>query len=176
MELFAKPRILPAATTVFVVLGLGWVGLCWRLAAAGEAPSATGPVPVAAEDWYRLQALWVLPVLTLCWGVLGGVGHALARRWGGQGSVKDSFGALGLGWAGSLGLLLVVPDLLIYELFGMDGLRLSAVVILPLAAVGAWINCLILLGTMHQLPPRRAALAALGALLAATLVGAPFLR
>jgi len=141
-----------------------WSSLCAGLHSAGHSP--TGPTPL--DNWYGIQAFLVWAIVPLQ-GLL--VGRLAAWRSG-----ADAAGR----WAGTLGfssavLFLVATDVLAWALVGFNQLgsvlRFTAPGALGIGlAIGAW--------QLHRHGPTwlRSLAAMLLGLLAAGLVGGPFLR
>jgi hypothetical protein len=158
-----------------LVGGLCWAGLCLLLAAGGHAPSRVF-LPIPREHYYLWQAAFVTPLLFLLWWVASRISHAAARGLGGVGSQKDSAQALALALAVPIVVGLVMPDLVVYLVFGFPALArlipwtapLSALVTIALAA---WA-----LARSHRLATGRALAAALAGVLVQALLGAPALR
>ena len=157
--------------------GLGWALLSWRLAAGGEVPgSLRGAVGVAPEAWYRAQAAWVGPLVLALWGVMSLAAEALARRATETPGLAVTAGAVGLGWAGPLQSLLVFPELVIYEVWGMDALGAALPVVGLLTVLGCWLGTSLALTLVRGLPAGRARLVAALVLLLGAVLGSPFLR
>jgi hypothetical protein len=89
-------RALFAAGGLYALISIG-------LAAAGALPSAPPLLALAPENYYLLQAIFLLPVLFLAWLAAGGTAYLLSRR--GQGSFESLLAAL----APALALPLLVP-------------------------------------------------------------------
>ena len=170
-------RLLAASTGLVVLTGLGWAILSWRMAAGGELPgSLKGAIPVAPEDWFRLQALWVVPVLLGVWLLMGALATALSTRAGGEAPFAATLGAVGLGWAGPLQTFQILPELVIYEVWGVDSLRAAMPVLAMLTLAGCWFGTSMALTLVQGLIPGRARLVAVVVLLVGALAGGPFLR
>lgn len=157
--------------------GLGWALLSWRLAEGGEQPgSLRGAVGVAPEVWYRAQAAWVGPLVLVLWGLMSLVAEALARKVSGERALAVTAGAVGLGWAGPLQSLLVFPELVIYEVWGMEALGAALPVVALLTAGGTFLGTSLSLTMVRGLPASRARLVAALVLVLGALLGSPFLR
>jgi hypothetical protein len=159
-----------------LLVGGVWALFSAALAFGGEAPSVT-LVPIPKAHYYAAQALFAVPLFWLLWGVLTQVAHRLATAFGG--SVDGRSGAaamLGHAYAAPMIALFLVPDILVYGVFGHAGLArfmkfyapLGPLVALALGSAG--------LARAYGLGRGRAFVTALCAFLAQALVGAPLLR
>jgi hypothetical protein len=158
-----------------VVAGLSWALLCLLLAAGGHAPSRVF-LPIPRERYYLWQAGFVTPHL-LCLGwIASRVSHAAARGLGGVGTQKDSAQALALALSVPIVLGLVVPDLVVYLVFGFSALARLIPWTAPLSALATIALAAWALGRAHRLATGRALVAALAGVLVQALLGAPALR
>lgn len=151
-----------------------WAAFTRELYEAGHAPSRM-LLPVARGEYYRLQSLFVVPVLLVLWGALTLVAH---RFTGGraQGSLRELAGPLGLAYGLPLLLSFLLPEWIAYGAFGIDGLRQIVRFTAPITgvltcALVAWV-----LRSVRGISWRRAALGAFVAVVAQAVLGAPFLR
>ncbi len=101
--LAAEPRGLRSGVRVLLAAGALYALISLGLAAAGAIPSVPPLLALASENYYLLQALFVLPALLLAWLAAGGTACLLSRR--GQGSYESLLAAL----APALALPLLVP-------------------------------------------------------------------
>lgn len=101
--LAAEPRGLRSGARAVLVAGGLYALISIGLAAAGALPAAPPLLDLASENYYLLQALFVLPVLLLAWLAAGGTAYLLSR--GGQGSYESLLAAM----APALALPLLVP-------------------------------------------------------------------
>lgn len=101
--LAAEPRGLRSGARVLLAAGALYALISISLAAAGALPAAPPLLALAPENYYLLQALFILPVLFLAWLAAGGTAYLLSRR--GQGSYESLLAAL----APALALPLLLP-------------------------------------------------------------------
>lgn len=97
--------------TSVLVLGLCWAGLYASLATGGHAPSFTRGLPVPAADYYRVAALYVVPLVCLVAWLFARVAQSVA---GVTGAREDLMRA----YARPTVVLFITPDLLTYAAFG----------------------------------------------------------
>lgn len=152
--------------------GLAWSALCVWLAIDGHAPSVT-LVPIPRDAYYAAQAAFVIPVLLGQWLVLSAVARRIARS---AESFRDTARRLAPAFAYPVLVFLVVPDAVVYLLWGFDALSQAVRVTAPLLALGTWAAVTAALHRGGGIPLGRSILAALVGLLAQAALGAPFLR
>ena len=113
------------------VLGMLWGLLCLLLWSSHRAPHAV-LLPIAPENYYLLQGLFMLPILTGLWWVFSEITHRLA----GGGLESPVRTALGFAYAAPMSLH-VSAELLAHLLLP-DRLALVAAITLPLASLAVW--------------------------------------
>lgn len=101
--LAAEPRGLRSGARALLAIGALYAMISLGLAAAGALPAVPPLLALASENYYILQALFILPVLLLSWLAAGGTAYLLSRR--GQGSYESLLAAL----APALALPLLLP-------------------------------------------------------------------
>lgn len=170
----ALPRHLLQGAVCVVGSGVFWAAFARELHQAGHAPSRV-LLPVAQEEYYRLQSFFVVPVLLVLWGVLALVAHRLT---GGrnQGSLGELAGLLGFAYGLPLLLSFLLPEWIAYGVFGVDGLRQVVRFTAPITGLVTCTLVAWVLRSVRDVSWRRAAGAALAAVLAQAALGAPFLR
>ena len=154
--------------------GIGWGALSLLLWSSGRAARFV-LLPLDGHDFYLVQGVLMLPLLTVLWWVMASVSFALAKRLGGEGQRDGVFAALGFAYALPLGLH-VGAEMTAYLLFGFEALGKVARVSMPLAALWVWVLCAGALRVQLGLTTSRAVLASFAGLLAQLLLGAPILR
>jgi hypothetical protein len=174
------PRHFVQGALCVVGSGVFWAVLTHELHQGGHAPSRV-LLPVAREEYYRLQSLFVVPVLLVLWGVLTGVAHVLTRGHGltgakAQGSARELVGLLGFAYGLPLLLAFLLPEWIAYGIFGIEGLRQVVRFTAPLTALVTCVLVAWVLRAVRAVTWRRAAVAAVAAVLAQAALGAPFLR
>jgi hypothetical protein len=130
----SRERRLGLAIASVLIAASVWAVLCLMLAAAGHGPSVT-LLPIARGDYYRVQALFVVPLVALQWIVSAVIAHRVGRTE----SLRATASGLGPALAGPLLFLFVLPDLIAYQLAGFAALGTVVRVTGPLmlaAAVG----------------------------------------
>ena len=114
--------------------GATWTALCLWLAADGHRPSVT-LVPIPAEDYYRVQAAFVTPLLFAQWALCAAVAAAVARALGSAARASLLAGPLAVALAGPLVALHLTPDLIAYACCGFDALGAVVRVTAPLVLI-----------------------------------------
>jgi len=170
----SEAAVWAAARSVLTCGGV-WAGFCLLLWRDGHAPSRV-LVPLPSANYYLAQALFVVPLLLVCWAVLSVVAHFLARALGGRGALRATFATLGASYAVPLLLAFVLPDLVVYASFGFEALgklvRVTGIVLVAWELMLAtWA-----VEVVHGLRRRRALPVALVALSFQAALGATFLR
>lgn len=166
-------RAQPGASAV-ALLGMAWGGLCLVLWRAGIEPAFV-LVPVPPRDWYLVQGLLSLPILTALWWLFSEVSHRLARRAGGVGKEPGVRAALGFAYAVPT-LVHVLVESAAFLSAGQPGLRAVARVSMPLSALGVWVLSTLALRATHSISGPAAVGAAFVGLLVQALVGSLILR
>lgn len=144
-----------------LLLGASWAALAAGLAAGGHQPSMTRGLPVAADDYYAIAALYLTPLWVGLTALTAAVAHALARGLGGRGSMAASLGAIGAAYALPLWLAFVVPDLVVFALAGHDALGVAMRFTGPLALAWVTLRTVQAIGAVHGIGRGRACVAAL---------------
>lgn len=184
LGLFTRPRRTFAALAVLdtaspgasavALLGIVWGMLCLLLWNGGHEPHFL-LVPVPPGQWYLVQGLLSLPLLTALWWLFSEASHRLARAAGGTGSEPGVRAALGFAYAGPM-LLHIGAETMAFLAAGMPGLSATARISMPLAALGVWVLSSLALMETHRVRAPAAAGAAFVGLLVQALVGALVLR
>lgn len=144
-----------------LLLGASWAALAACLAAGGHQPSMTRGLPVAADDYYAIAALYLAPLWVGLTALTAGVAHALARGLGGRGPMAASLGAVGAAYALPLWCAFVVPDLVVFALAGHDALGAAMRFTGPLALGWVALRTVQAIGAVHGLGRGRAWVAAM---------------
>jgi hypothetical protein len=163
------------ALGALLTCGLAWAALSAMLYADGHVPRVTS-VPIRRTDYYLWQALFVVPLLICLWLVLGLTSHGVSRLLGGPNRLRSALSVLAFTYAVPVLVLFVLPDALIYALFGFETLgramrfyaSLAPLATLALTALGIHI--------VYDLGLWRASAAALVGLVMQALPGALLLR
>lgn len=174
---FARLREAPttrSGAAAVALTGMGWGALSLLLWSAGR-PARFVLLPVGGHDWYLIQGVLMLPVLTILWWVFASVAHRLARALGGEGPREGTFAALGFAYALPLGLH-VGAEMTAYLFFGFEALGMVARVSMPVAALWVWALSAGALRVIHRIGVARAVAASLAGLLVQLVLGAPVLR
>jgi hypothetical protein len=158
-----------------LLAGLAWAAFCLQLAGDAHAPSRV-LVPIARQDYYRAQALFVVPVLFVSWALCAVVSAWVARGARGAGAGAPSAGPIGVALAAPLLVLFLGPDAVAYALHGFGALGKVVRVTAPLALVATIALIARVLRATHQVSRRRAWAAAAAGVIAQALLGAPLLR
>ncbi len=116
-------------------LGVAHATLLAILAADGHRPSFAAGLPVAAESYYRVASIYVIPLYFVLWIIAAAASHRAARAFGGGGSWRDALAALGPAFALPPLLLFVVPDLIVYVFAGHGALVAAMRWYAPLAPI-----------------------------------------
>ncbi len=124
-----------------LALGIAWAILMALLAAGGHRPSAAHGLPVSADRYYGVAALYLAPLCVALWWWLSAVTHRAARRLGGSGDAATLRAALGPAWALSLLLGLVLPDLAVYLAAGHAALASALPYYAPVAVTACAVAC-----------------------------------
>ncbi|MBK7580448.1 MAG: hypothetical protein IPI67_09610 [Myxococcales bacterium] len=169
---YPSPR---AALIAVAGTGAAWSMLSALLWAGGHAPSRV-LLPVPREIYYLAQAAFVIPILLTCYCVLAVVGHTLAVRLGGSGARRTTFACLGFAYALPLLFCLVVPDLVVYGLWGFPALKSVVRITGAVLFVSEWLLVARAVTAAHRLSGARSAVIAFAALLAQAVLGAAVLR
>ena len=173
LSLADEPNARAGASAV-AVLGVFWALLSAYLWSVGHAPPFV-LVPIARGDWFLVQALLMLPLLTALWWLFSELSHAIARRLGGVGTEAGTRAALGFAYAAPL-LVHVLFELGAALGYGLPGLRFVARISLPAAALGVAALSTIALQAVHAISRGRALGAALAGLGLSTALGSLVLR
>lgn len=133
-------------------------------------------MPIAREDYYFWQSLFVVPLLLGVWLLAAWAAQAVARKLGGYGRYLGTANVLGLAFGLPLVLVLIVPDLVVYESLGFSALGRLIRVTAPVSFVLT--ICLATIGVRaaHGLATGKALAVAWVFVLTQALVGGVFLR
>lgn len=159
-----------------LALGVAWASLMALLAAGGHRPSAAHGLPVSADRYYGVAAMYLAPLCVGLWWWLSAVTHRAARRLGGHGEAADLRAALGPAWALPLLLGLVVPDLAVYLIAGHAALARALPYYAPVAVIACAVACTRATARATGLDAGRAFAAAALGLLAHALPAALLIR
>ena len=146
-----------------LVLGMIWAGFMGWLAADGHRPTMDRGLPVSAERYYAIAAIYMIP---LCIGLTlltAGVAHRVARLLGGAGGWPATLATVGPAYALPLLALYLVPDVAVYAVAGHAGLAYVLRFGLPLAVLLVALRTVGALRAAHGLSRGRAWAAALTA-------------
>lgn len=167
-------RALVGGTLCVLLAGAAWALFAARLFADGQAPSRV-LLPIDRESYYRVQSLFIVPALLLLWGLMGVVAFRLtggSRR----GSFWSLLGPLGVAYGLPLLSCFVVPEWIVYERWGIEGLRVAFRYTMPIAGIVTWLGATSVVRTRRNVSWRRAAAVAAVALVVQAAIGSPFLR
>ena len=158
-----------------LVLGAVHAGFSLILHLAGYAPRMGIP-GFGRENHYLWQAFFVFPLYLALFWVGGLVTHGVARGFSGSGSRDASFAVFGVAYAAPMIMLFLVPDILVFEIFGFNAIGKAMRWYAPVAAIACvWLGALGL-SRAHKISAGRASLAAIAGFLAQAIVGGAFLR
>jgi hypothetical protein len=155
--------------------GLAWAALSAMLYADGHVPRVTS-VPIRRTDYYLWQALFVVPLLICLWLVLGLTSHGVSRLLGGPNRLRSALSVLAFTYAVPVLVLFVLPDALIYALFGFETLGRAMRFYAPLAPLATLALTALGIHIVYDLGLWRASAAALVGLVMQALPGALLLR
>lgn len=158
-----------------LVLGVLHAGFSLALHLAGHTPKMGIP-GLGRENHYLFQSIFIIPLYFVLFWIGGRVAHATARRLSGTGSREASLAMFGIAYAVPMIFLFIIPDILVFLLWGFGAIAKAMRYYAPLAAI----TC-VGLGTVgfsraHELAPGRAALAVFVAFVVQAAVGGIFLR
>lgn len=159
-----------------LVLGVAWAALMALLAAGGHRPSAAHGLPMSADRYYAVAALYLAPLCVALWWLLAAVTHRAARRLGGHADAAALRAALGPAWALPLLLALVLPDIAVYLAAGHAALATALPFYAPLAVISCAVACTRATARVTGLGAGRAFTAAAAGLLAHALPAALLIR
>lgn len=158
-----------------LVLGALHAAFSLLLWLGGHAPRVGIP-GLGRESHYLWQAAFALPLYGFLFWLGGSVAHGLGRLAGGKGSRGATLGVFGVAYAAPMIALFIVPDVIVYLVFGFGAIGKAMRFYAPLAALG----CLVLgawgLAEAQGIGRWRAAGVALGAFVAQAAVGGVVLR
>ena len=119
----------PRAAVLVALAGALWAAFCLTLSSGGHAPSVT-LLPIPRERYYLFEAAIVVPVLLGQWLATAAIASRLART-------EPRATATGLAYAMALPLvtLFLLPDAIVYALWGFEALGRLVVVTAPLLLV-----------------------------------------
>lgn len=155
--------------------GCAWALFCALLARGGHAPSRS-LLPIAREDYYHAQSLFVLPVLLGMWLGASLLVHAFARRLGGDGKFVGTLNGLGVALAAPLLGVLLLPDIGVYLGLGFASLGPLVRVTGPLAMLATLALAAAVIRSAHHVRSARAWGLSLVFVVLLGLLGGPFLR
>ncbi len=150
-----------AALGTGLLLGAIWAGFMSWLAAEGHRPSMTRGLPMPADQYYAVAAVYLTPLMVALTALTAGIAHGLARALGGQGSWPSTLSTVGLAYAVPLLTLYLIPDVVVYAVAGHGALALVVRFGLPLAVAVVTLRVVQALRVAHGLGRGRALAAAL---------------
>lgn len=159
-----------------LLLGATWAALAAALAAGGHRPSMTRGLPVAADDYYAIAALYLAPLWVGLTALTAAVAHAVARGLGGHGVMPASLGAIGAAYALPLWLVFVLPDVAVFALAGHAALGVAMRITGPIALGWVTVRTVQAIGAVHGIGRGRALIAALVAAVAQAVPAALLVR
>lgn len=157
--LAAAPPAGPTALLPVLLLGGLYALLLGLLAAGGHQPSVARGLPVAAERYYAVAAIYVAPLFVGLWLLFA----ALADRLAGGGRAAATRAVLAYTYALPFAALFVVPDLVVYGLAGHAGLGRWLPLYAPLAPLAVVLLTAEALRALHGVGRGRALAASVGA-------------
>jgi hypothetical protein len=101
---------------------------------AGHEPSFTGN-PIPAETYYLWQAILLPPWLLLSWAVAATVAYGLSRMFGSESTWTQNASPLGFAFAIPLTWAYLVPEMVVFGLYGHDALTTAMVYTGPIAVL-----------------------------------------
>jgi hypothetical protein len=164
-----------AGATAVLAAGLLWSLLCGLLAAGEHAPSVT-LLPIPRQSYYAFQAVVVVPLLFLLWRICATVADRTARALGGGAPAGASLGGIGLALGVPLCAAMIVPDLIVYGLYGFSALARLVRITAPVAAIVTLLWATLVIRGIHRLSAFRSLVAAFAGVVAQGVVGGIVLR
>lgn len=164
----------PGAAAI-AVLALAWSGLLFALWQGGHAPSFT-LLPIAGDNYYAVQAVLMMPLLTGLWWVHSTLAHRMCLRAGGSGAASGVRTALGFAYAAPMLFTHVLPELIAYAFGGFALMAQVGRVSLGLASLWVWALSAGALRVAHGVSAPVAIGASFVGLLVQALLGSPFIR
>ena len=164
---------------LFAVLTLAgtYSTFCLVLWASGHAPSRPGAFGlIPAEGYYLAQAAFLPLLFPLLWLILGGAAHVVARAMGGRGDLRAGLAALGFAYGAPLTLAYVLPDLLVFLVFGFDAMVTGMRLYGPLALGWTLWLCTVAVRESYRMGTGPAAVAVFAGFVAQGIVGGLFIR
>lgn len=158
-----------------LMLGVLHAGFSLALHLAGHSPKMGIPA-LGRENHYLFQSIFIIPLYLVLFWIGGRVAHAISRRLSGTGSREVSLAIFGIAYAVPMLCLFIIPDILVFLIWGFAAIGKAMRWYAPLAAI----TC-VWLGTVgfsraHKLGPGRAALAVFVGFVCQAVVGGVFLR
>ncbi len=152
------------------LLGMFWGLFSFLLWSSGREPHAV-LLPIPAGEYYLVQGLAMLPLVTGLWWIFSEIAHRLA----GPGPEAGTRAALGFAYAVPM-LVHVAAELLVYLVAGFDRLAPIAMISLPLASLWVWGLAALALRVLHRASWPRALAASFAGLFVQAAAGALVLR
>lgn len=175
LPLLAQDPSARSGAAAMALLGIGWTTLLLLLWAGGHGPSFS-LLPIARNDYYLVQALFMLPLLTALWWIHAEIAHRICRAAGGVGPASGVRTALGFAYAAPMLFAHVLPELAAYLSAGFDAMALVGRFSLGLAALWVWALSAAALRVAHGVGLGVAVGASFAGLLVQAILGGVFLR
>lgn len=161
--------------SAILVLGVLHAGFSLLLYWGGHAPRRGIP-GFAREPHYLWQAIFIIPLYLLLFGLGALVTHGLARKFSGSGSRQASLAVFGVAYAIPMIVFFIVPDIIVFLTLGFSFMGKAMRFYAPIAALtclwlGAWG-----IFRAHKLGPGRATFVVFIGFFVQSLVGSVFLR
>jgi hypothetical protein len=168
---------------LLVLSSLPWSALLVVLTLFGHAPSGPLFIPVPRDLYYVVEALLVAPLLVVS-TALAAWASAFALPAARHGAGAPRVSVDGRVWRASVGaavststlLALVIPDAILWALFGFETLAVAIRVLAPLSALLMWIRTFLVVRVLSTASTTRALLLGLAVVIIHVTVTAPFLR
>ncbi len=158
-----------------LVLGVVHAFFSLTLHLAGHAPRMGIP-GFGRENHYLWQAIFVVPLYFALFWIGGLVAHGVARRFSGSGTRDASLAVFGVAYAVPMIVLFLVPDIIVFEVFGFAAIGKAMRWYAPVAAISCvWLGA-VGFSRAHEISAGRASLAAIAGFFAQAIVGGAFLR
>lgn len=150
-----------------------YAAFCTLLYMDAQQPSFTG-IPIPAEHYYFAQTLFIIPLLLLGWRVFTAITARIAPVPSDRRLALNEL--LGRAYGAPLILLYLLPDLIVYHLYGFDALAPAMRIYAPLCLIAILILSTRALRRLTDIPLPRALLAASAGFFANALLVGTFVR
>jgi hypothetical protein len=175
LALLARNPSARSGASAIALLGISWTTLLMLLWTGGHAPSFV-LLPIPRADYYLVQALTTLPILTGLWWLSSEIAHRIARAAGGTGGEGGVRTALGFAYAAPMLVAHIVPELAAYLAGGFRTMALVGRASLPIAALWVWALSAAALRVAHGVRVSVAIAASFAGLFVQAMAGALVLR